>query len=118
MPRLNTPIIRRFHCIVFFTQDKSLVIQSQKSVNISSGGSRMSLSPDELTVTTPTFSVYTHDPASSSAGDQLPVLAVTNQSITVSADSLQVYTLASAAKFKYSGTEEWTTSLPLFAPYL
>ena len=71
-------------------QDKSLLIQSLKSVNISSGESQMSLSPDEVTVTAPTFSVYAHDSLSSSPVDQPPVLVVSNQTITVSADSLQV----------------------------
>ena len=71
-------------------QDKSLLIQSLKSVNISSGESQMSLSPDEVTVIAPTFSVYAHDSLSSSPGDQPPVLIVSNQTITVSADLLQV----------------------------
>ena len=71
-------------------QDMALLLQSQKSVNLTSGNSEMVISPEKVTVDAQTFSIYTHDSVSSSPGDQPPVLSVTNRSISVNADTFQV----------------------------
>ena len=87
---------------MFLSQDNSLVIESQKSVNVSSGDSEVSVSPDQVTINTQTFSVYTHDSTSPSPADQPPVLSVTNHSISVNADTLQVWALNICAQTTYS----------------
>ena len=73
--------------ILILRQNSPLQLQSQQNINVTSGQSRLSISPDAVTIDTPTFTVSTHD----SGGQQ--VLSVTEQSVVVTADSLEVYTL-------------------------
>ena len=61
-------------------------MQSTKSVNVTSGQSMMSLSPNALTLDTPTFTVHAQD----SATGQQPLLSVSDQQVVIGADSLEV----------------------------
>ena len=77
----------------FLLQDSSLVLQSQQNINITSGQSQLSVSPEAITVNTPTFSIYNQDSTSEEEEEgerDRPVLTVTNQSVTVNAHSLEV----------------------------
>ena len=71
------------------------MLRSQQNINITSGQSQLSVSPEAITVNTPTFSIYNQGSVSSSSEEgegerDRPVLTVTNQSVTVNAHSLEV----------------------------
>ena len=83
-----TSSLFQFQFLFFFSfQDSSLLLLSQQSLNMSSGQSKLSLSPDVVTVDTPAFTVHTQ---SSAASAQQPVLSVSDQQVTIAADSLEV----------------------------
>lgn len=65
------------------------MLLSQQNINITSGQSHMSLSPEAVTVNTPAFSIYTQQ-ESEDGEEARPVLRVANQSVTVNANSLEV----------------------------
>ena len=86
--KIITSSLFQFHFLFFFSfQDSSLLLLSQQSLNMSSGQSKLSLSPDVVTVDTPAFTVHTQ---SSAASAQQPVLSVSDQQVTIAADSLEV----------------------------
>ena len=65
-------------------QGSPLVIESQHSINVSSGTSEMSLSPNAISINTTNFTVFAQ------TSPKLPLLSASNGRVEVSAETLEV----------------------------